>query len=152
MPAIGYLGSKKFKNSICIFIHMITMNSQVASLFVLAIPVACIAWTITHEEIFSELKNYCVRCSENRKNLLVRKFFYLFTCEYCFSHYVTALMLVITKYHLLYDDWKGYMVAFFSLVWVANIYMSLYGRIRVTLKKERIEAEMIEEEKKNVDG
>jgi len=58
-------------------------------------------------------------------------------------------LLVITKYHLLYDDWKGYLVSFFSLVWIANIYMSLYGRIRVTLKKERIEAEMIEEEKKN---
>jgi hypothetical protein len=126
------------------------MNSQVASLFVLAIPVACIAWTVTHEEIFSELKKYCVRCSESGKNLFVRKFFYLFTCEYCFSHYVTALMLVITKYHLLYDDWKGYLVAFFSLVWVANIYMSLYGRIRVTLKKERIEADLIEEEKKHV--
>ncbi|HYK47901.1 MAG TPA: hypothetical protein VEV83_22140 [Parafilimonas sp.] len=128
---------------------MITMNSQVASLFVLAIPVACIAWTVTHEEIFSELKKYCVRCSEKSTNILARKFFYLFTCEYCFSHYVTALMLVITKYHLLYDDWKGYLVSFFSVVWIANIYMSLYGRIRVTLKKERIEAEIIEEEKKN---
>ena len=140
---------QKIKNSICMPFCMITMNSQVASLFVLAIPVACIAWTVTHEEIFSELKKYCVHCSERSRSLFVRKFFYLFTCEYCFSHYVTALMLVVTKYHLLYDDWKGYLVSFFSLVWIANIYMSLYGRIRVTLKKERIEAEMIEEEKKN---
>ena len=128
------------------------MTSQITTLFVLAIPVACITWTVTHEEIFSELKNYCVRCSEGSKNLFKRKFFYLFTCEYCFSHYVTALMLIITQFHLVYDDWKGYLVAFFSLVWIANIYMSLYGRIRVTLKKERIEADMIEEEKKNVDN
>ena len=131
-------------------ICMITMNSQVASLFVLAIPVACIAWTVTHEEIFSELKNYCVKCSEQSENVFKRKFFYLFTCEYCFSHYITALILIITKFHLLYDDWKGYLVAFFSLVWIANIYMSLYGRIRVTLKKERIEADLIEEEKRNI--
>jgi hypothetical protein len=128
---------------------MITITSQITTLFVLATPVACIAWTVTHEEIFSELKTYCVKCCEKSKNLFTRKFFYLFTCEYCFSHYVTALMLIITKFHLLYDDWKGYLVAFFSLVWIANIYMSLYGRIRVTLKKERIEAALIEEEKDN---
>jgi hypothetical protein len=127
---------------------MTTINNQITSLFILAIPIACIAWTVTHEEIFSEIKNYCVKRCEESKSLLKRKFFYLLTCEYCFSHYVTILMLIITKYHLLYDDWKGYLVAGFSLVWIANIYMSLYARIRVNLKKERIEAELIEEEKK----
>lgn len=128
---------------------MITINNQITSLFVLAIPVACIAWTFTHEEIFKEVHNYCTDCSKKSKTLLQRKFFYLLTCEYCFSHYVTVLMLIITKYHLLYDDWKGYIVAGFSLVWIANIYMSIYNRIRVTLKKEKIEAEIIEEEKTN---
>ncbi len=128
---------------------MITINNQITSLFILAIPIACIAWTFTHEEIFREVHNYCEDCSKKSRTLLLRKFFYLLTCEYCFSHYVTVLMLIITKYHLLYDDWKGYIVAGFSLVWVANIYMSIYNRIRVTLKKEKIEAEIIEEEKTN---
>lgn len=126
------------------------IEGGIAALFILSIPVACIAWTVTHEEIFSEIKNYCIKCRDESKNIIKRKFFYLFTCEYCFSHYVTALMLIITKYHLLYSDWRGYLVAGFSLVWIANIYMSIYGRIRVTLKKERIEADIIEEEKKNV--
>lgn len=124
-------------------------GSEIAALFILSIPVACIAWTITHEEIFSEIKNYCAKCSQESKNVIKKKFFYLFTCEYCFSHYVTALILIITKYHLLYDDWKGYLVGGFSIVWIANIYMSIYGRIRVNLKKEKIEADLIEEEKKN---
>jgi hypothetical protein len=127
---------------------MMTGN-EIAALFILSVPVACISWTITHEEIFSEMKNYCLRCSNESKNIIKRKFFYLFTCEYCFSHYITALMLIITKYHLLYEDWKGYLVGGFSIVWIANIYMSIYGRIRVNLKKERIEADLIEEEKKN---
>jgi len=126
-----------------------TINNEIAGLFILAIPVACISWTFTHEEIFSEIKHYCIKCSQESKNVIKRKFFYLFTCEYCFSHYVTALMLIITKYHLLYDDWRGYLIAGFSIVWIANIYMSLYGRVRVNLKKERIEADLIEEEKKN---
>ena len=128
------------------------IHNEIAALFILAVPVACIAWTFTHEEIFSEVKNYCVKCSNEGKSVFKKKFFYLFTCEYCFSHYVTALMLIITKYHLLYDDWKGYLVSGFSLVWIANIYMSIYARIRVNLKKERIEAEIIEEEKKNNNG
>ena len=124
------------------------MSNEIEALFILSVPVACIAWTFTHEEIFSEIKNYCVKCSNESKNVVRKKFFYLFTCEYCFSHYVTALMLIITKYHLLYDDWKGYLIAFFSIVWVANIYMSIYGRIRINLKKERLETDMIEEENK----
>jgi hypothetical protein len=128
---------------------MLTINNQITSLFILAIPIACIAWTFTHEEIFKEIHKYCVDCSKKSRTLLQRKFFYLLTCEYCFSHYVTILILIITKYHLLYDDWKGYIVAGFSLVWIANIYMSIYNRIRVTLKKEKIEADMIEEEKTN---
>jgi hypothetical protein len=128
---------------------MLTINNQITSLFILAIPIACIAWTFTHEEIFKEIHKYCVDCSKKSRTLLQRKFFYLLTCEYCFSHYVTILILIITKYHLLYDDWKGYIVAGFSLVWIANIYMSIYNRIRVTLKKEKIEADMIEEEKSN---
>jgi hypothetical protein len=127
-------------------------SNEIAALFIISVPVACISWTFTHEEIFSEIKNYCIRCCHESKSIIKKKFFYLFTCEYCFSHYVTALMLVITKYHLLYDDWRGYIVGGFSIVWIANIYMSIYGRIRVNLKKERIEADLIEEEKKNNNG
>ncbi|HYE16751.1 MAG TPA: hypothetical protein VD968_20090, partial [Pyrinomonadaceae bacterium] len=73
-----------------------------------------------------------------------RKFFYLFTCEYCFSHYVTAFFLVVTGYKLLYDDWRGYLVGGFALVWVANQYMSLYNRLRLDIKSEKIETKIKE--------
>jgi hypothetical protein len=71
--------------------------------------------------------------------MVQRKFFYLFTCEYCFSHYVTAAFLYITRYKLLFDDWRGYLVAGFSLVAVANLYMSLFGRLRGEIKQEKVE-------------
>jgi hypothetical protein len=116
-----------------------TPGMQVWQLFILAIPVSCIAWTVTHEEIFKEPRDFCIGKSENAKKLLTRKFFYLFTCEYCFSHYVTIAMLLITQFHLLYEGWRGYLIAGFSLVWVANIYMSLFGRLRIELKKEKLE-------------
>jgi hypothetical protein len=107
-------------------------------LFILAIPVASIAWTVTHEEVFREPREYCVRRSRDDGPLLRRKFFYLFTCEYCFSHYVTILILILSGYKLYLDDWRGYVLAGFSLVWIANIYMSLYNKIRIDLKTGRL--------------
>jgi hypothetical protein len=114
------------------------LTAQIIWLFILAIPVACITWTVTHEEVFREPREYCVRKSEECKTIAVRKFFYVLTCEYCFSHYVTILMLLITQYKLLLDNWVGYVIAGFSLVWIANFYISLYAYIRIDIKKERI--------------
>ena len=126
------------------------MLQQIIYLFILAIPIACIAWTVTHEEVFKESREFCMKKSTTCRYLLERKFFYLFTCEYCFSHYVTILFLIITKYHLLYSDWRGYLIAGFSLIWVANSYMSLFGFIRVGMKREKIVANLKEEELKEV--
>lgn len=130
------------------------MYSQVADLFLLALPIACIAWTITHEEVFKEPREYCIEKSKNCRSLLQRKFFYLFTCEYCFSHYVTIFFLIITGYHLLFEDWRGVLIGGFSLVWIANVYMSLFGFIRVGMKNENLTAKIkeveLEEEKKDV--
>ncbi|MET0637707.1 MAG: hypothetical protein ABWZ25_16880 [Chitinophagaceae bacterium] len=114
-----------------------SMGASIFQLLILAIPVACIAWTVTQEEIFREPRQYCV--DQSRQGIfLKRKFFYLFTCEYCFSHYVTIAMLAITGFQLVYTDWRGYLISFFALVWVANIYMGLYAKIRIDIKKDRV--------------
>ena len=44
-----------------------------------------------------------------------------------------------------YDDWRGYLIAGFALVWVANHYMSLFGRLRLGIKSERIDVSLKEE-------
>jgi hypothetical protein len=123
-----------------------TLEEQISWLFLLAIPIACIAWTVTHEEVFREPREFCVRCSHNSSTLLKRKFFYLFTCEYCFSHYVTIAFLFITNYKLLLDDWRGYLIAGFSLVFIANLYMSLFALLRQAIKKEKTEIKAIEKQ------
>jgi hypothetical protein len=123
------------------------LSTQIAWLFILAIPIACIAWTVTHEEVFREPREYCVKRSQESKTIAGRKFFYLFTCEYCFSHYVTILMLIITGYKLLFDDWRGYLIGGFALVFVANVYISLFALIRIDLKKVRLETEEEERQK-----
>jgi hypothetical protein len=124
------------------------LSLQTAWLFLLAIPVACISWTVTHEEVFREPREFFLRRCEAGKSILERKFFYLFTCEYCFSHYVTIAILFLSGFHLLFDDWRGYIIAGFSLVWVANIYMSLFGRLRINIKKEKL---VIKEKEINVE-
>ena len=128
---------------------MMRVSEQVAELLILAIPVASVAWTVTHEEVFREPRDWCAQHSKVCRKFLERKFFYLFTCEYCFSHYVAAVFLFITRYKLLFDDWRGYLIAGFSLVWVANFYMSAFGRVRLGVKRERIELEATERDAKH---
>ena len=122
-----------------------SLTTQIVTLFVLSIPIACVAWTVTHEEVLREPREYCQRQSQNCRSLLARKFFYLFTCEFCFSHYVALAFLLLTNYTLLYNGWRGYVVAEFALVWISNQYMGIYNRLRLTIKSERVELETQEE-------
>jgi hypothetical protein len=119
--------------------HSMPIALQVVWLLILSIPVASVAWTVTHEEVFREPRDYCQKQAKSAKNGTRRKFFYLFTCEYCFSHYVAAFFLVVTRFKLLYPDWRGYAIALFSLVWIANQYMSIYNRLRLDIKHEQVE-------------
>ncbi len=123
---------------------MPTLRVQLIELFILALPIGCISWTVTHEEVFREPREYCVQRSQSCRRWYERKFFYLFTCEYCFSHYVTAVFLLITRFKLLFDDWRGYLLALFTLVWIANQYISIYNRLRLDIKSEKLESEFKE--------
>jgi hypothetical protein len=122
-----------------------SLGEQFGWLLLLAIPIACMAWTVTHEEVFREPREYFAKRSLLGKTLVERKFFYLFTCEYCFSHYVTILVLIFSGYTLLFHDWRGYVLAGFALVWIGNIYMSLYSLIKADIKKDNTEIKAMDE-------
>jgi hypothetical protein len=49
------------------------------------------------------------------------------------------VLLIITRYRLVFDSWRGYLMAGFSLVWIANFYMAIFGRLRLELKSQRLE-------------
>jgi hypothetical protein len=116
----------------------IPLLHQFAMLLLIALPVACASWTVTHEEVFREPREFCKRMSQDCKALPQRKFFYLFTCEYCFSHYVAALALLLFRFSMLYAGWRGYVVAWFAVVWIANIYMSVFNLLRLDIKDENV--------------
>jgi len=125
---------------------MPSLGTQIVWLLVLSVPIASVAWTVTHEEIFREPRRFCELQSREARSLWVRKFFYVWTCEYCFSHYVTAVFLLITRYKLLFDDWRGYLLAFFALPYVANAYIGLFAQTKLEAKKDRAAAKVIQHE------
>lgn len=119
--------------------------AQLGWLFALTLPVACVAWTVTHEALFDEVHVYCTRRSSRSSHWAVRKFFHLFTCEYCFSHYVAAAVLLLSGFRFLLPGFPGFLLALFALVWTSNHSMSLYNRLRLVLREERTDIALKEE-------
>jgi len=112
------------------------MTNQIITLFLLALPIACAAWTVTHEEVFREPREFCQRKSQTCARLLARKFFYLPTCEYCFSHYVTVAALIATGFRVqITGGWVDYVLTGFTLVWIANFYMGVFFLLKLTIKR-----------------
>ncbi len=128
-----------------IFNPQMNITDQIYSAIVISLAIASISWTVTQEEIFREPREYCRGQNSRRKNFLARKFFYVFLCEYCFSHWVTAVMLAITDLRLVFPDRRGLLVSFFVLPWLANQWMSIYRRLRVGIKYENVKAETAKE-------
>jgi hypothetical protein len=103
---------------------------QLVWLFVLAAAVASVSWTLTKEEIAREPREYLARQAKDPGNgWLLRKLCYVPTCYYCFSHYVTLFFLVVTRCQLLLRGWRGYLIAFFAVTWVADVYMALFRHL-----------------------
>jgi hypothetical protein len=50
----------------------------------------------------------------------------------------------MTRFTLVLDDWRGYVISGFSIVWIANLYMSLFGRLRLAISSERQDIEVVE--------
>jgi hypothetical protein len=125
---------------------MMSLSAQLLWLLILAAPVACVSWTVTHEELFAEFHAWCLLRSQEGRSLYARKFFYVFTCEYCFSHYVAAGAVGVSGFRLLVPGWPGALIAWLAVVWVANVYMSLFVRLRLDIKRERVEIKVEEGE------
>jgi len=113
------------------------MTEQLVWLILLGLPVACIAWTITREEVFREPREWLTERSQTSQHLWQRKFFYALTCDYCLSHYIAAGIIAVTGYQLLLADWRGYLIAWLAVVSVANVYLSVYSRLRIEIHKEK---------------
>lgn len=119
--------------------------------FILAIPIACVVWTVTQEELFREMRESLAGYQRRMKDSLIRrKLAYLPTCPYCFSHYVAALFVFLYDFRMLTADWRGYVVSLFTLVLFSNIYLSAYNLLRVLLRRNKAAADLLEAEAKQL--
>jgi hypothetical protein len=114
-------------------------TNQLLCLIALATAVACVSRTVVYEEIFREVHDYCAKRSEQSSSLVVRKFFYLFTCDYCFSHYIAIGFIWLTNFKIALPDWRGSIIAFFALVFVTNLLLNLYARLKVEINLTKVE-------------
>ena len=55
-------------------------------------------------------------------------------------------MLAIPGYTLLLPGWRGLLIAWLALVWIANQYMGVFNRLRLDIKDERINIQVKEEQ------
>ena len=123
---------------------------QIFWLLILSMVVASISWTVTQEEIFREWRDVCEDKSKTCRSIPQRKFFYVFTCEYCFSHWASLAVVALANFRLLIDDSRGYILAFFVLSWLANQWMSLYRRLQVVIEHENELAEQVKAENEDM--
>lgn len=113
------------------------MTNEIHSLFSLALIVAVVARTVTQEEVMRELREFCARQSKHGP-LPKRKLCYLFTCQYCFSHYVALGVVLLTGFRFWTTGFWGVVFAMFALVAVANLYMAAYERLTVATREARV--------------
>lgn len=129
-----------------------------------ALPVAWLAWTLTHEEIFRDWWEFCSKVSKEHKQRLdqmrqtpgtyplprrvkhwaLHKLCFLFTCEYCVSFWVNGVVNLVTGFSVAYDGWQGRALAVFGVPWIAVLMMDVHQRLRVEIRKERAEADLAE--------
>jgi hypothetical protein len=46
--------------------------------------------------------------------------------------------LLLFRYQLLYAGWRGYVIAWFAVVWIANVYMGVFNLLRLDIKHENV--------------
>jgi hypothetical protein len=112
--------------------------------FVVAGGVAVSAWALAKEQILREFREACERSSKNHQcSWFVRKGSYIPTCEYCNSFWITLVALLFLQYQVLWDDWRGYVLAQFFTWSLAVAYMSIYQLLRVDIRhgQEKVETE-----------
>lgn len=130
-------------------IDILTLLGEALLAIVLAVPVAVCSWTIAKEEVFAWLRSICKKVlgwgeSHGRLGVFVTKPFYMPTCEYCTSFWVTLVYLTqITPLRMVQEGWRGLLIAEFFVMGFAVIYMAVYSRIRVETAKDKTITEKV---------
>ena len=132
---------------------------ELVTLCMVAIPVACASWTITKEEIFREFREWC-KCSSDKaagiKNRMLKwtvcKAMYLPRCYYCTSFYTTEFFLLLTGVKFVSPGWRGAVMAWFAIVFISQVYLTVFNLMRVALRHYQAVADLAEHRTKETVG
>lgn len=114
-------------------------------LFVYAVVVAVLVRALTDEEIFKEPRAWLTAYyQEDRHPFLLRKLAYVPTCEFCCSFWVALVVVWLLGFRLALDDWRGFFVAVFAVMGLANLYLGLFSLLRVGLRRDRAVADQLQ--------
>jgi hypothetical protein len=124
---------------------------ELVAVCLVAIPVACVSWTIAKEELFREFREWCkangLAC-EKIKNRIGRfimvKLNYLPRCYYCTSFYVCEVFILLTGVKFVSPGWQGAVCAWFAVVFIAQVYLTLFNLLRVALRHYQAVADIAE--------
>jgi hypothetical protein len=126
----------------------------------LAAPVAIIVRACTTEEVFRQPREFCAArhrqygdllrrrdsasMAERARLFVLEKACYVPTCDFCLSFWLSLVVVWIADYALFFEGWRGFALATFVVMGVANVYLSVFSHLRVDLRKQRATAEKIE--------
>lgn len=129
--------------------------------WLLAAPVAIIVRACTTEEVFRQPREFCAtrhrqygeslrgpggaNFTQRVSLFVLEKLCYIPTCDYCLSFWVSLIVVWLAEFSLHFDDWRGFALATFVVMGVANVYLAIFSHLRVDLRKQRATADKIEE-------
>jgi len=119
---------------------------------ILAIPTACVAWTISETEVFRDAREALARWAQARnvgdcrgwRKWIRCKLSYLPTCYYCTAHWVGLLFFACHPFALLSDGLRGAIIGYFTQIGLAVVYLSAFHVLRVQIRKSQAEANLTE--------
>lgn len=114
-------------------------------LFAIAMPVACLAWIVTKEEICREIRQAAAFIKARRPCWISAKLDYLVGCYFCTSVWISAgLLALVPSVRLPGAGWVAYGLTVFAAVFVANVYLSLFNLLRILLRASAAIADAVE--------
>lgn len=93
------------------------------TLFALSVLVALITYNITNQSIFKPLREYiCNTVCKGNNDALANK---LITCHYCLSHWVSAFVVVVSRYTLTFTliGWMDLLLTIGLVVFISQFIM-----------------------------
>lgn len=111
-----------------------------------AFVTACVAWTVTMEEVFREFRDLMGTLRDSGRGLFWQKLAYLPTCYYCFSHWVAAVLVAgLWLFGTSITLAGSYLLGWLGVTFTAQFFLTAFHLLRVFLRWGQGKADLVHE-------